>query len=716
MKIKHNKYIMCAALALLSSCSDDDVTPVYSVGEADNAIVLRAGVADGKAAMTRAGDHIYSPFSAQTQMRLRVDGTWLGKYPSTDIQKVTTATAVKDPTTNSDTDSELDTHEVKFSAAEQLYWDDYGTADPNNMDPHDGNGRTKGLTIYGVAVNGKSLPSTLPKTINWESIDWTVGTPSSANVIDQETSGWENYDLLTSNNVTELTADGTYKFEDREAGKLLKFTHAMTKISVKLTAGKGFPGWGELTLNDGKFEEAPTVTLFKMNYIGTVNVISEESEASAGTADFKMHDITTGGSAGKHEAVFDALVFPGNSWTEATKGADLLTLTADGNTYKITAEQLYNSLPLDDPEDITDKTKSLKRGVNYIINITVDKTEIKELSATIIDWEDQLAANEQPVINLHSVYGHPIDDNTFKAFTQKFDFLRSTAKGNSYGDLTEVTHSTVDGKHQYEFSPKRFWPDHSTHYFFRGIWPQLVTEGDGPKITQAVIDEDTHNVIAVENVAYAENTFPSDLMLAMPRNADGTPDETCKEGHTEDDGTTPKEGICSTESSLAGGIHMNFMYVMSQVEVKLSTSTGADMVNFDEHTTVVITDCFPAGNILLSDGSAQTTGEAGDYGMHMVGTTGLDFCDAIVPQSLTNDTKDLKFVVTIKNGNDTFDRYETVNGIKSINVKDGTDPLTNVWEPGKKYVYELYITKTDIKVDVTITDWVTVNGYTEIVM
>ena len=75
-----------------------------------------------------------------------------------------------------------------------IFWDDFGTADPANMKPVEGNGREKGLSIFGVTVDGyldktnkPPVSNVLPKgdtvadyrnnlmTISdWTAIPWTL--------------------------------------------------------------------------------------------------------------------------------------------------------------------------------------------------------------------------------------------------------------------------------------------------------------------------------------------------------------------------------------------------------------------------------------------------------------------------------------------------------------------------------------------------------------
>lgn len=685
-----------AAMAMLTACTEivEVPVPVYTVGEAANAIVLSAGISEGGAGVqtraTRAGaEDKHVPFNAKTQLRLRVDGTWTGHDPES-ISKTTTAMTAENPSDKID-GTVNDKHSVEFNDSEKLYWDDYGTADPANAST----GRTTGLTIYGVAVDGKT---TAPAVSDWTSLSWNVGTPSgSPSVLDQSntTTYWKNQDLLISNNVKEGSADGTYKFDTDPRSKLLEFTHAMTKITVNLTAGEGF--------EDGKFEHAPKVTLLGFNYIGTVNVVEKTSTpaTSSATADsIKMHrDGTTWTKA--TNATFDALVFPGNTFADAT---DILRVEADGNVYYVNATKINAANTAADDK--------FEQGKNYVLNITVNKTSI-DVTATIKDWENVEAENESPIINISNCYGE-----TGNGFYKGFNFYRSTSLDGSFmesGNSAEVTYASSS----YTMSPSLYWPDHQTHYFFRGIWPLVGSkDGSSQKLGPETSDFVNGKQIKVQNVAYKQGYYPSDLMIGMPRKADGFSDETCKVDAHKVNGVSP-QGICATDAASGsthaneGLIHMNFQYAMSQVIVNLTTSDGADKVTFDEHTKVEITGGLTSSVLYLSDGRTELEDEhtaiVGVYKMNRENSVNTKYHDAIIPQPLAdgNGYATVKFRITVGNGSST-DVYETVLGVKDIKTTDG-HAITE-WESGKKYIYTLHISKTDIVAVATIKDWVEVNA------
>lgn len=703
MKI-NSKYIIGIALAILTACTK--YIYVYSVGDADNAIVLSAGISEGGSGVqTKAAEDNHDEtenygghkvFSDNTQLRLRVDGTWLGHGESPYLVSQTTTGTV-----GSKTGPENLHNTIIFETSEKLYWDDYGTADPANIDTPKGTattstgGRGIGLTIYGAAVNGVE---TAPDVSSWTEMSWNVGEASSTTpkVINQ-TSGWSAKDLLTSNNITSTTADGTYKFDERGSGKLLEFTHAMAKITVNLTANDGFtvPAGGTAKT----FKEKVSVTLLSFYHTGNVSVEAKTSTKTESVANIQAH--LDNGGVGSNTATFDALVFPGNQFPNDTK---ILEINADDNIYYVNAT-LINAAN-------TEVNNTFEQGKNYIFNITVNKTGI-DVTATIKDWEDVTAENEAPKIVIDKTYG---GNGSAPSQDMAFSFFRSLNKNNSYGDMASVryTHSGTS----YKMTPQLYWPDHSTHYFFRGVWPVTGTTASGatglPAL--AVTTANSKDVVAVANVAYTAGTYPSDLMLAMPRNSDGNPDETCKVDDHKTGDTYP-EGICAT----TGKISMDFRYMMSQVIVKLTTSTGTDQVTIDGNTTVELTGGYKEGSILMGTGAADFTGKStADYGMTKTASYNTSgdgyhaFHDAIIPQSLVNgESPTLKFRITVKQG-ESYDKYETILGIKDIPV-NGDQRITS-WEPGKKYIYNLKVTKSDIKVEARITDWTTTEGGTTIWM
>ena len=713
-------------LSLLAAACSDDIQPTYTVGAEHNAITLRAAIGSGEEEVaSRAPDLSHANHVAFNSglLHLRVDGTWKGHSPEA-IHKETFGTV------GYEYEGGILKQHNPLTLSPSIFWDDFGTADPANMKPVEGNGREKGLSIFGVTVDGYLDKTNTPPVSNvlpkgeaanqgnnlmsfshWTAIPWTLPL--------NQTGEPTNFDLLTSNNIQE-GKDGRLKFDDWKANaaktsNLLVFTHAMSKISVKLTADEGFPGYDYETKNNAnaKFQSTPKVTLLNYYYKGDVNV---ETKVSTPTTEYRGDIIAHPdiGSEGKaHFVHFYALVFPGNSFED---NDNVVRIEADGNTYYVTAEKMNDAMEA--VQGVGNTT--YLQGKHYIFNVTVKKTAI-DVTATIKDWDEVEAVNETPIINFSECYGH-----TGNALTTPFSLYRSTTIDGTYtgpSDQAVVSYDNVN--HKYTMSPQLYWPDHQTHYFFRGIWPK-VGDADGPaaaKITGG-------NSIEVGNAPYTANKYPSDLMIGRPRKSPGgDPDETCKNpAHQRGDGSYP-EGICATDSKdeSSGLIRMNFQYAMSQVIVKLTTSDGAaNAITINEHTKVEILGGYTKGKILLGTEASDFTGQMVNP-FTMTNDNGIDnpilnnyanYRNTIIPQALTNASGDLKFRITISANGSATDAYETVLGIKEIMVKEGDAPKKYItaWEPGKRYIYNLHITKTGISVTATVTDWKTVDASEDIWM
>lgn len=710
MTLRHNIYAAIASLGLLASCSSDIFAPAYTVGEADNAIVLHAGISEGGAGvMTRAGaeDHHdattagggHTTFATGTQLRLRIDGTWLGKADGTAPHGSISSTTVSQKTTakiGDETGTGSKHNAVTFTADEQLYWDDYGTADPANMPVVANNGRAKGLTIYGVAVDGKEALPTTPTNLsddnlNWTTLVWNVGTPAGSPTPSiSQTSGWSDYDLLVSNNVRAESADGTYKFDEKISGKLLEFTHAMTKVTVNLTAGEGFPRTTAADPATAYFQAAPTVTLLGFNYTGTVDVEAKTSTpTSTTTTNIQPHTVL--GGANSHTASYDALVFPGNTFDNAT---DILKIVADGNTYYVNATKIN--------EANTEASNTFEQGKNYVFDITISKTAIV-VTATVKDWIDVVADTETPKINVTANVGAATVDPGTKDRMPSFDFYLSDAAGGSpttaYTRSATATKPTegADGATAWNFDTPLYWPNHTTHYLMRGVSPTSTTV-DAGKIAVAAGDYS------------AEATAAGNLLVGAPVITSGT---MCgNTDHTQVDMATG--GICARE----GKINLTFDYMMSQLEVHLTTSSDGAAVNLT-NAKVEVVGGYTTGQVDIHTMTTTTTGDIAPFEVkHTAGEDANYRHSFVVPQTFTYSAPraetNLRFKVTIyKDGNpehgidDIY--YADIKPIQ-VSIAGGEKQSITTWEKGKHYIYTLHLQKTEIITTATITDWVTVTA------
>ncbi len=694
MKLTHYLYII-GALSFFTACDDDLTRP--DAGIDDDAIALMAGIStDSHDALTRgAGSSVlenanhgkHLAFTKDTKAALQINGTWKEHSPEA-VTITTTATIGAETTTDSKHNS--------IELSPKVYWNDFGTADPANMDPVEGNGREKGLTIYGVAVNGVA---DAPTVSSWTALPWSV-------VADQ-TSGWSAKDLLISNNVKPGGPDDTYKFKEKSAGKVLEFKHAMSKMTVILTAGEGFVG--------GVFVAEPLVTLLNFNTAGSVNV-TDGSLINPGTIADIITYCENGTKTVQNTVTRTALVFPGNEFVAIiaaddkktpTSTTEILKITADGNVYYVTAAQLVKAIA---GAGATGTVKGkLESGKNYILQVTINKTEIK-VTATIMDWIDVEAEVVAPKIDVKLTQGNggtPMDDNEYR-------FYISESKDNGYGVAkgSDAIYYEQNAAIAYDktnkvwaLSPHLYWPSHDTHYLMRGVWPQTGAAGNTDQ-KPVVVKDAEKQYIALNNVAYSKGTYPSDLMLGAP---DITATDKCQ-GETHTPVVMSENGICATEDS----VHMVFRYMMSQVEVNLSTTEGDDKVNIGADTKVEIVNVYTTGNAEFGNVAVVTTGSKTNYELASVTDNDLKRHSAVIPQPLTfseaGATTNVRFRVTVTNADNTTDVYYA--DIKPIKKAGSTDLVApnGKWESGVHYVYNLMLKKTEISVTAKIVDWITVTA------
>lgn len=686
--MKHIHYIYIGALAFLIACSSEESITTDSNEKAKEPIKLSAGIVDGSSKATTRTEPSFlaltpadaSNASLNTQLALQVNGNWKHGETTTLITKTTTAT-VGTATSNQNAMAEYNP---------VLYWDDYGTADPDNANV----GRTQGLTIYGVAidsmsVSGAGLSGLLAANADWTALNWTLPANQTLATPGNIPS---RHDLLISNNIKEEYA---YHFTDRESGRCLNFKHAMSKITVILTARYGFVDKNDDGYVD--FQNDPVVLLTSNTSTewayttGTVNITNGAITSLDNPSAITMYQASSTG----HVVTKEALVMPGSQF--ASDNAIIARINADGNIYYVTAEKIRTAIS---DSHASDGVYSTEAGKNYIIKVTVDKTGISRVSATVTNWTNVEAVEVYPKINVTANWGDESDP-----MTNAFSFYRSTSLNTGYGTVENTSYYKRDSEVTYAdskwtMSPTLYWPDHDTHYQFRAVLPATVTTtGDGFLASPRVITANGSQVIKVKNEAYSSG-YSSNLMIARPEIDDpnNTYCSNTETGHTHT--LLYSGGICATE----GTIKLNFRYMMSQVEVNLATTSDSDpnYVNLSS-AKVELINVYDHGNVKLGDRTVDFTDfSRGDYILNTVAGEGKENkrWSAIVPQTFDNT----KFKITIyKNG-------VIGNGIDDIYYADISDFTTGGWTAGNHYVYNLTVTKTKVQVSATLTDWNTVEA------
>lgn len=736
MKLTHYIYIS-AALAMLAACHDD-VDPVYTVGEEDNAIQLRAGIVEGGAALTRAesdGNHSkHVSLTQNTKIVWKADGQW--KHGDADARNVSQKSLATIGAASGN-------HNIVGPYDPVLFWDDYGTADPDNASV----GKAKGLSIYAAAVDGKAtLPDGLSglnaTTANWQALSWSVYNqkPENGTMLDR--------DLIVANN---LTGDNAFKFEDFKKIKnnasdknvnagLLEFCHMMSKVTINLKAGEGFPLDGGASIRH--FNATPIVqlgqgvSLEQTAYAYTSCTVNVETGDVAATVESKKiivaeHDDTA--TSGWSDT-YHCLVVPGTPFKGTTQDI-IAKIKADDNVYYVDGKAIrkaiykyYNSGKTDSEIDAAFDTDaaltSVKNylaqpGINYILKVIVNKTGI-EVTATLVNWSDIEAGEVSPKINIDANFGSTSATGSINSFclyrsasdVKSTPMVQNDMSGYSKGLATSTTNNyfpyeTVVNKSgdpaTWSMATQLYWPTHNTHYHFRGVAPatSVATESYGKEATEtpaphveALSADDATQIIKVWDAAFGADLFPSNLAIGKPIIAADT-----KCNNPDHDQVNLNDyGICATE----GKINLEFAYMMSQVEVKLETEEGTSKAVRLEGAQVEIINGLTKGYVTLGGREAKATGDKASHTMNVSDAENHIYKDAIVPQKLfegesytetepnsSTDTRNLRFKVTITNNDAVLyadaDEYNTAKGYTSGDPGYCSDFSSLTYEQKTKY-------------------------------
>ena len=530
----------------------------------------------------------------------------------------------------------------------------------------------------------------------------------------QTTNSVQYQDLMFSNNLTkhgdnpEIDNRLKFNFSTRKFdGGEMKFYHAMSKITINIIEGDGF----DKTSDDKDFQFATNtnVKLNGFNTQGTFNIKNGYFEKVDNHEEITSIALTSPkGTNPNPYYTLQALAIPNINGTNgltdeysrflSTGTNTMMEFTIDNNTFKITSDALYKALK--GKSGATEKTNNgtyipLEAGKNYIFTFTVNKTKVK-VTATVANWDDVVAETIEPKINVTAEVGTKGASST--ALTA-FDFyMKEDGASNSYAKYGESASGSADGSTVWSFKDSEnntthiYWPTHDTHYHMRGVAPTSTTV--------------TSDKIAVLNKTYNAETS---LMVGAPEIAEAN--KLCSSTkHTQVD--MRDHGICARE----GNINLNFRYMMSQVEVRLSTTTGNDKVNLTNAKVEVING-YTKANVDLHNRTIVDPGTIADFTLEHISTENDNYRHSeIVPQSLMNGENNLRFKITIyKAGTTDIDDIYYAD-IKDIEVTVGSSPAATItsWEAGKHYIYTLNLSKTDIKVSATITDWVTATGSTNV--
>ena len=702
--------MLAATVLAASACSDNLKDEVEVIDPSSKTAITFVGQ-DNSAKLTRAG------FEANTLIAMHIRST---KDASNIRETRTWATALKDNDLNSSSYSVIDA-----PADENVrYWDD-------------AYGRSAKLSVFAIAVpgytavknNNVNLTDLLAKvtTGTWnagalsEDVAWVVsGDQSAAGVIAAEDLTYSNnisnggkggakaYNY-TSSSYADIT-DGQLQFRLKDEnfqdgpGKFdqgnLKFNHALSRITINLIKGTGY--------GDGSFNFA-TGTNVKILGVPTTGSLNIETGVWTTTASAGISKMATATLATGANYSLVAQVLPGYVITD-DDDTNVLEFIIDDNKYFITQDMMFGSLS--GKEGITESTATtitMEKGRNYVFNITVGKSKIINVSATLEPWIDVTAA-DQTMDNSHIELS--LFNNSNGKASSNFDLYRlndpsavintgaSEAKnwGGNYTDKAGLTQSGT------KWVKDWFFENNKSFYHFR-----TVNKGTEIKGTLA---NDVEDYFEIASGAQADNDYhwgaPFISSTTSPIQYDKD------KGYA--DFLSPAIGATNSTISLTE------LHMMSNINVVLRTTKTSNAVELEVNTDqceVTLTHFYANGQVKMGNGLVSITGNLTDAAAFTKPAAGIDATDATykktgaftfaaVPQTLVrNSGSELYVGITIKTPDN--NQYYVVKALSDIiataNGSSQNQPTSgkiDFWYPNHSYTYTFTLTKAGID-DVTCT-------------
>ena len=641
MAIINNKHILFAATAaLLVACGNDTVTDGSVQPTAKEEVPVTVAFADANVSTkTRAAGH---DFAAGDKLIAHIRHVKKGNddtYTEVNANLSQTRTFTVGDTPNMQRVGETSTYQTSAITPDQkLYWDDFSSNEGQN-DDNDIRTDGHGLQVeWGYCFNGNeaSQKSTYTDEIQNYSIS------------DQQGDGYQNDDLLWAKSQDMVSyLHGSSATDNTRDGLTIPYTHAMSKMTVKVTATLGFENSTDIFKDAG-------VLVSGLNTKGTFKASTAtvtDASYTDDTSSIQMHkaSVSDDGKTATFECVFVPTELAAvTNQDDVTASPLAMIADVDGNTYFV-----YLTQDIMSSWELKGENTTTQSGVNYQLNVTVKKTEV-EVTAQLTDWttveSDGGFADIHFDTDLTNV--KPSEDLTDGT---SYDIYRGTSTDN-LAKVTTREYKSEDGISAWFNYPDIYWQDAKTNYYFRGL-----AKYESNKITSVGNDGTTANQ-------------GTDLLWATTAQHTGT--------NNSDTSVTVEEGAAI--SPRTSHVPMTFSHAMSKVTFVLQTTTDASKVDLED-AKVTIPDLYTTGTIDVATGAITGSGDKSALENVTSNTATI-----VIPQDVNSKV----ITITLKDG--TTYRYTLGD--------------SETWEGGKSYIYTVTLQKEKIDFRSLIKEWTEQKG------
>lgn len=587
--------------------------------------------------------------------------------------------------------------------------------------------------------------------------------------------------VLTGNKVH----DGQLQWRPKETGSTngkfdegnMVFKHALCKVTIELTEGTGFNNSSTDDFNFKKNVETSTnVELLNFPYKGKLNLLDGNwSDIIYGTIS-KLQETTNVDGNNKPTQpttvrTVTGLTLPGKNLYNDTNNS--LHFNIDDNDYYITGKTIANAIqdyykknPSAEGADELKEFSVMKEGHHYLIKINVNKSEIKNVTAQLIDWEQVQSTPIDPS-NAYIKISLKGNSNSGATITDgsKFNIYRKSSQNPGEEPGYDNYETAYNNFEDYQWdkgyegpSPSKTdknnvwntgwnWPDNKTYYHLRAVGDNASSSPSCPNVLTDATNGDYFDIKSgdidgpdyrdyIWGAPFSKLQSGEKLSYSITNGFDGKASENNSGNHQ----------IYKAIGATNDVINMLFFHMTAQVFFNITTTTEDNKVTLRSgtespynETKVEILRFYQQGKVYMGTGKVETTNSTTDaqqisFSKYTDETSSKGAISShtfgVVPQTLNRETGTktgnqykVGLRITTPDGNQyviedistvyasTVTENDIQNPYTHETSSSGTKYKIDRWYPGYKYTYTIRITKKGIdNITAQLLNWETVES------